>query len=143
MQHAPRHPPTAEQLADRLEAAGLRPTSKRIALGKLIFGDGDRHFTAEALWKEAQDADVRVSLATIYNTLNALVDADLLRTVEMTGAKALFDTNLDPHHHVLDGGGDVCDLPFGAVTVHVDEAALPPGMSIDDIELLVRVKRRS
>lgn len=141
MTHAPAPPPTAEQLSDQLEAAGLRPTSKRIQLGTLIFRDGDRHFTAEELWKEAQDADVCVSLATVYNTLNALVDADLLRTVEMTGAKALFDTNLAPHHHVLDQDGGVCDLPFGAVTVRVDERALPPGMSVEDVELLVRVKR--
>ena len=53
-----------------LRAAGLRSTRQRLALTRLLFADTDRHVTAEALHKEAQANNVRVSLATVYNTLN-------------------------------------------------------------------------
>ncbi len=39
---------------DRLHSAGLRPTRQRMALGWLLFGKGDRHVTAEALYEEAR-----------------------------------------------------------------------------------------
>ena len=54
----------------RLAAAGLRPTRQRMALARLLFAGSDRHVTAEALHDEAEGAGVRVSLATVYNTLH-------------------------------------------------------------------------
>lgn len=62
-------------LTDRLRAAGLRPTRQRVALARLMFGDGDRHLTAEQLHTMALNADVRVSLATVYNALHQFTDA--------------------------------------------------------------------
>ena len=38
---------------DRLRAAGLRPTRRRLALAKLLFDSEDRHVTAEMLHGEA------------------------------------------------------------------------------------------
>jgi len=62
-----------------LRSAGLRPTRQRMALGWRLFGKGARHLTAEMLYEEATLAKVPVSLATVYNTLNQLTDAGLLR----------------------------------------------------------------
>src|SRR5579862_2777032 len=62
---------------EMLQAAGLRPTRQRMALGWLLFGKGARHLTAEMLYEEATLAKVPVSLATVYNTLNQLTDAGL------------------------------------------------------------------
>ena len=62
---------------EMLQSAGLRPTRQRMALGWLLFGKGARHLTAEMLYEEATLAKVPVSLATVYNTLNQLTDADL------------------------------------------------------------------
>jgi Fur family iron response transcriptional regulator len=53
-----------------LRAAGLRPTRQRLALARLLFDGGDRHVTAEHLHSEAQARLIRVSLATVYNTLH-------------------------------------------------------------------------
>ena len=55
-------------MTDRLRSAKLRPTRQRHALARLLFAGGDRHVTAEQLHGEALAADVRVSLATVYNT---------------------------------------------------------------------------
>ena len=77
---------------EMLQAAGLRPTRQRMALGWLLFGKGARHLTAEMLYEEATLAKVPVSLATVYNTLNQLTDAGLLRQVSVDGTKTYFDT---------------------------------------------------
>jgi Fur family iron response transcriptional regulator len=84
---------------ERLRSAGLRPTRQRLALVRLLFDHGDRHVSAEALHAEAQRAGVRVSLATIYNTLNQFTEAGLLREVVVEAGRSYFDTNTGDHHH--------------------------------------------
>jgi Fur family iron response transcriptional regulator len=66
---------------ERLRSAGLRPTRQRLALARLLFGQGDRHLSAEELHAEAVAHKVPVSLATVYNTLNQFTEAGLLREV--------------------------------------------------------------
>ena len=70
--------PTA---VERLRAAGLRPTRQRVALARLLLDNGDRHITAEQLHGEAASASVKVSLATVYNTLHQFTTTGLLREV--------------------------------------------------------------
>jgi len=65
--------------AERLAAAGLRPTRQRLALTSLVFGQGERHLSAESLHAEAARAKVPVSLATVYNTLRRFTECGLLR----------------------------------------------------------------
>ena len=79
---------------EMLQSVGLRPTRQRMALGWLLFGKGERHLTAEMLYEEATLAKVPVSLATVYNTLNQLTEAGLLRQVSVDGTKTYFDTNV-------------------------------------------------
>ena len=77
------------QALRRLRGAGLRPTRQRLALAKLLFEQGgDRHVTAEALHEEASGADVRVSLATVYNTFPARQTIIDLALGDMDGAEA-------------------------------------------------------
>ncbi len=83
----------------RLRSAGLRPTRQRLALAKLLFDGGDRHVTAESLHSEALKARVRVSLATVYNTLHQFTDAGLMREIVVDAGRSCFDTNVSDHHH--------------------------------------------
>lgn len=92
-------PAASLSLSERLRAAGLRPTRQRVALARLLFEAGDRHVTAELLHEEAQDRNVPVSLATVYNTLHQFTEAGLLREVAVEGAKTYFDTNTSNHYH--------------------------------------------
>ncbi len=83
----------------RLRSAGLRPTRQRLALAKLLFDGGNRHVTAESLHSEALKARVRVSLATVYNTLHQFTDAGLMREIVVDAGGSYFDTNVSDHHH--------------------------------------------
>src|SRR5262249_44255312 len=86
-------------IANLLRGAGLRPTQQRLALAHLLFANGNRHVTAEALHEEALARKVPVSLATVYNTLHQFTEAGLLREVAVEGAKTYFDTNTSNHYH--------------------------------------------
>ena len=80
------------ELRTKLREAGLRPTRQRVALGWLLFAKGDRHITAEMLFEEATGSRVRISLATVYNTLHQFTEAGLLREIAVEGPKTYFDT---------------------------------------------------
>src|SRR3569623_1358316 len=95
-----------------LRDVGLRPTRQRMALGWILFGKGDRHLTAEALYEEASRAKVPVSLATVYNTLHQFTQVGLLRQVAVEGSRSYFDTNNSEHHHFFVEGDDcLVDIP--------------------------------
>ena len=126
-------------LRERLRRAGLRPTRQRQALSALLLRGGHRHVTAEALAREAQDAGIAVSLATVYNTLHQFTAAGLLREVAVASDRAWFDTNTQPHHHFFDPGRQrLTDIPAAAVAL----GALPPapaGTRIEGAELVIRI----
>src|SRR3546814_8528380 len=87
-------------LVQRLKTAGLRPTRQRLSLAKLLFeapGGSDRHITAEQLHAEAVADNVRVSLATIYNSLHQFTTAGLLRAVVVESGRSYFDTTVTDH----------------------------------------------
>jgi Fur family iron response transcriptional regulator len=133
----------ARDVSAMLRRAGLRPTRQRLALGRLLYGDGDRHLTAEMLHEEAVKGRVAVSLATVYNTLHQFTEAGLLRQVAVDGAKAYFDTNVSEHHHFLvEGDNRLFDVPGDRLTFgNLPEP--PEGMEIARIDVLVRLRPKT
>jgi Fur family iron response transcriptional regulator len=127
--------------AHRLRAAGLRPTRQRLELAGLLFHDGDRHLTAENLHAEAQDAGIKVSLATVYNTLHQFTGAGLLRQVVVDAARSYFDTNTGEHQHFfVEDEGTLIDIPGEHITIG-GVPSPPKGMAVERIDVVVRVKR--
>lgn len=124
---------------DRLHAVGLRPTRQRLGLARLLFDAGDRHVTAEQLHLEAMGANIRVSLATVYNTLNQFTAAGLLREVVVEAGKSYFDTNTSEHHHFfLEGTGRLEDIPGDHVLV-ANLPAPPDGTKVARVDVIVRL----
>ena len=127
---------------DRLKNAELRPTRQRLALAKLLLEEGNRHVTAEQLHCEASDAGIKVSLATVYNTLHQFTKAKLLREVVVESGRAYFDTNTDAHYHIFhQDTGELCDIPDDAVST-LALPDLPSGTEIDRVDVIVRVKKK-
>ena len=129
-----------ETLLGKLRTAGLRPTRQRVALARLLFGEGDRHLTAEELHAAAVDARIPVSLATIYNTLNQFTAAGLLREVAIEGERTYFDTNTSNHfHYYLEAEKRLVDIPADDLTLN----GLPPvpeGTRIRRVDVIVRLE---
>jgi Fur family transcriptional regulator, iron response regulator len=132
--------PPVDVLA-RIRAAKLRPTRQRIALAQLLFEPGDHHVTAESLFDQAQGAGVKVSLATVYNTLHQFTAAGMLREVVVNSACAYFDTNISDHHHFffedhkalidIDGANvDIRGLP-----------ETPDGAKVSRVDVIIRLAK--
>ncbi len=131
----------AAQTTARLRQAGLRPTRQRVELASLLFDDCDRHVTAESLHDEVTRAGVKVSLATVYNTLHQFTQAGLLRQVIVDAARSYFDTNTGDHQHFfVEKEGMLIDIPGDAIAV-AGVPTPPPGLSVDRVDVVVRVKR--
>jgi len=128
-------------IVERLRAAGLRPTRQRVALARLLFEQPDRHVTAEQLHGEALGLAIRVSLATIYNTLHQFTAAGLLREVVVEPGRSYFDTNVDDHHHFYcESTGMLRDIP--GELVMVGQLPQPPsGTAIRRVDVIIRVFR--
>ena len=124
-----------------LRSSGLRPTRQRLALCRLIFGNGDRHVTAETLHSEIQGEGLSVSLATIYNTLHQFTEADLLKQVVVDSHRTYFDTNLSDHHHFFfEDTGVLMDLPECGRIELGDMPDLPEGTALSSVDVIVRVR---
>lgn len=131
---------TKDELPIAMRTAGLRPTKQRAALGRLLFSSGDRHLTAEMLYEEALRADVSVSLATIYNTVNQLADLGLLRRVSVDGTKTYYDTNASNHHHFyFENGHELVDIPSAELSLK-NLPSLPDGYEIARVDVVIRLR---
>jgi Fur family iron response transcriptional regulator len=133
------HPGKGITASRLLRRAGLRPTRQRVALAALLFGNGDRHVTAEMLHEEAVRAGVRVSLATVYNTLHQFKRAGLLREIAIGGQRAYFDTNTSNHNHFfVEAEGQLVDIPGDSI--RVEGVPEPPGdLKVAHIDVVVRL----
>jgi Fur family iron response transcriptional regulator len=128
-------------IVQKLRAAGLRPTRQRMSLAKLLFEPGDRHVTAEQLHQEASAGRVRVSLATVYNTLHQFTTAGLLREVVVQPGRSYFDTNTSDHHHFfIESNGHLQDIPGDSVAL-AKLPEPPAGTRISRVEVIVRVAK--
>ncbi len=126
-------------IVTRLQSAGLRATPKRIAIGGLLFDGQDRHVTADDVAVLARKSGVRVSLATVYNTLNQFVAAGLMKRITLDTDRTYFDTNVSQHHHLFfEENGVLHDIPGDSIRVE-GLPEIPDGAKVRAIEVIVRM----
>jgi len=131
-----------ESAVMRLRSAGLRPTRQRNELADLLFRDGHRHLTAETLHAEAVNRGIRVSLATVYNTLHQFTNAGLLRQVMVDATRSYFDTNTTEHQHFYhEDDGMLSDIPGSEAIAVGTLPEAPMGTEISRVDVVVRLKR--
>lgn len=84
-------------LAQSLDQAGLRLTPQRLAICKLL-AESKEHPTALMIYEELKTDYPSMSLATVYNTLDALAKLSVVNTLGSVGDDAVhYDANTDPH----------------------------------------------
>jgi Fe2+ or Zn2+ uptake regulation protein len=96
--HTP--PRDDSELAELLRERGLRATSQRVVMHRLL-RDRNRHLSAEELLSEASKRLPGVSLPTVYATLELFEDLGIVRRVNGGGGTLLWDTRSDAHHHMI------------------------------------------
>lgn len=74
------------------------------------------HPTAEQLHRMVQERSPGTSLATVYNTLDALCESGLARRVPTAGGVARFDADTSDHLHAVTADDEVMDVPTDLCT---------------------------
>lgn len=105
-----------ESIQDRFRGRGLRHTRQREVIYSALLGLRT-HPTAEELFDVVrggvEEGEEGLSLATVYNTLDALVSSGLCRRIaSATGSGSCrYDADVSEHVHVQAEDGRVLDLP--------------------------------
>jgi len=135
-------PGQLDHLNQRLLAHGVRPTAQRLRIASLLLGRR-QHLSAEQVLAGLRNQGMRVSKATIYNTLNLFAASGLIRQLSVGSDRCWFDSNTDAHYHFH-------DVETGALTdvclrdVEFQRLPEPPaGMQVDGIDLVIRLRRRN
>ena len=106
--------PSAESI---LNAHHVKPTPQRVVITDFLLHT-DSHPTAEEVLEAVETKlPVKLSRATVYNTLNTLVEAGVVREVSTEPGKTRYDANIREHHHFVDTRtGKIHDIPWEKVS---------------------------
>ena len=79
-------------IVNKLRSSGLRPTKQRVLIAQNLFErDKTFHFTVETLNKEInKKGSEKVSLATVYNTVEAFTKAGHIKQILTSKSKSYF-----------------------------------------------------
>jgi Fur family peroxide stress response transcriptional regulator len=131
-----------EVLAQRLANSGLRSTPQREVIYDVLLKRRD-HPTADEVYARVRADKPTISLATVYNCLETLVQCDLVRAVNFERGPTRYCPNLHPHAHFHDeqtGSTHDIDLPPGLLD-HV-KSILPADYDAKSVEIIFRGKAR-
>jgi Fur family iron response transcriptional regulator len=130
---------TRDEVATMLTGRGVLPTAQRVDIALLTLAR-PQHLSAEQIIATIRANGLRISKATVYNTLNLFCERGLLRTVDVDPTRQFYDSSTDPHHHFYNvDTGELTDIPLGSVSLTV-ETALPPGTEHAGVDVVVRVR---
>ena len=127
----------------KLRSSNLRPTKQRLKICEFLF-DREKtfHFTVETLNKKInKKGATKVSLATIYNTVEAFTSAGYLKEILTSKNKSYYDTNIKSHHHFYDEGSkELTDIHYSQIKL--SKVPVPPkGKKIKNLEVVIRIQK--
>ena len=92
----------SETLEEQCAAKGMRMTEQRRVIAQVIEQSAD-HPDVEELYRRASRVDERISLSTVYRTLNLFEEAGLVTKHDFKDGRARFEPIPDEHHdHLID-----------------------------------------
>nr|VFK53975.1 MAG: Fur family transcriptional regulator, ferric uptake regulator [Candidatus Kentron sp. TUN]VFK56011.1 MAG: Fur family transcriptional regulator, ferric uptake regulator [Candidatus Kentron sp. TUN] len=87
---------------DDLKKAGLKTTLPRIRILQLLEENGQRHMSAEDVYKALLDAGEEIGIGTIYRVLTQFESAGLINRHHFEGNQSVFELDEGAHHdHLL------------------------------------------
>jgi Fur family peroxide stress response transcriptional regulator len=104
-------PPSIDQVRSLFHHHDLRCTRQR-ELVYTALASTTGHPTAEELYRAVHEVEPGLSLATVYNTLEALVECGLGKRISNGAGPCHYDADMQPHVHISLGDGRVRDVPL-------------------------------
>jgi Fe2+ or Zn2+ uptake regulation protein len=128
--------PQTPASAEELRGAGLRVTAVRVALLETV--RAGNHLGVEAIASGVRDRVGHVSLQAVYEALNALTVARLVRRIEPAGGPARYEGRVgDNHHHIVCRScGTVVDVDCAVGDAPCLTASEDHGFAIDEAEVV-------
>ena len=94
--------PHTETLEEQCAKKGMRMTDQRRVIAQVIEAAID-HPDVEELYRRASAQDARISLSTVYRTLNLFEESGLVTKHDFKDGRARFELIPDEHHdHLID-----------------------------------------
>lgn len=87
-----------EFLTEQLKSKGIRPSYQRIKVLEYMYQKGG-HPTVDGIFRPLSVDIPSLSKVTIYNTLHTLVEAGLVRVVDIDETEKRYDITLTNHGH--------------------------------------------
>lgn len=125
-------------LSQKLADSGLRNTPQREVVYGALVTKRD-HPTADEVYARVKSEMPSISLATVYNCLEALVQCNLVRQVNFERGPTRYCPNLHPHAHFHDEAtGSTYDVDLPSGVMEQLKAHLPHGYNASDVEITFR-----
>jgi Fur family peroxide stress response transcriptional regulator len=129
-----------DALAQKLATSGLRSTPQREVVYNVLLHKRD-HPTADEVFARVKSELPTISLATVYNCLETLVQCNLVRAVNFERGPTRYCPNLRPHAHFHDEqSGKTHDIDLPPDLIEKVTAVLPPGYNSSSVEIIFRGK---
>jgi len=126
-----------DRLNERLATSGFRFTTQRRHVYDVLLTKRD-HPTAEVVFMRAKKEMADISMATVYNCLDALVKCGLVRQVNVDRGATRYCPNMQEHcHFYCDDCGKIFDVNLSAET-HKTEPRFPKGFKVLHYDISVR-----
>ncbi|MDD3731494.1 MAG: transcriptional repressor [candidate division Zixibacteria bacterium] len=118
----------------------IQPTPQRIAVVEYVL-KSKTHPSADDVLSHARKKCPTVSRATVYNTLNLLVEKGLLGMQTIKEGAVIFDSNIKKHHHFVDSDtGDIYDIPWDQLEVKGREKL--KDFEVFEFQVIMRGRRK-
>jgi len=136
MVNQPANTASSEEIPAKI--GDLRMTRQRWEVYRLLMAQRD-HPTANEVFLRLKNRLPNISLATVYNCLEALVQHGIVRQVNFDRESSRFCPNLAEHGHFHDQRtGVIHDVTFKQGIDLADVLDLPEGTHINDVEITIR-----
>ncbi|OYV75695.1 MAG: transcriptional repressor [Chromatiales bacterium 21-64-14] len=133
---------TRAAVIEFLKDRGIAPTLQRVEIGQVLFAR-PQHLSADQVLAQVNGDHLRVSKATVYNTLGLFAKKGLIREVIVNPTRVFYDTNTSAHHHFYNvDTGTLADIDASAVTIS-ELPRLPDGTVAEGVDVIIRVRHQT
>ena len=128
-----------------LRKAGLKVTLPRVKILQMLEASGQRHLSAEDVYKQLMEADEDVGLATVYRVLTQFETAGLVERHNFDGGHSVFELDRGDHHDhmVCSETGQVIEFHSEEIERLQEAIAAEHGYEITGHSLVLYVKPKS
>ena len=89
-----------DHLKQICDGVGIKLTHQRLEIFREMMSAND-HPSAELIHQRLQEKLPTIAIDTVYRTLATFDELGIVKKLHVMGERALFDANLDNHHHFV------------------------------------------